>query len=456
MNVIMIVADTVVTDYLGVHGGHVHTPNLDRLAAESVDFVSAQAASFPTVPARADYLTGRYALTDIGWGPLPRDLRTLPEYLAESGVSCCGVVDTPFYKVKGYNYDRGFRWFADIPVQDVARLSADPRVQSNTPLVRGPWLTEHDHCAPVTFTEAEKHLDLLVQAGEPFFLYVDTWDPHEPWDAPRWYTERYLPGYDGRLVKPAYATLDNLAQFDYTADDVAIARACYSGKLEMVDRWLGRFLDSADALGLRHDTAVIFTTDHGFCFGEHGLFGKMIADRSMAEPALRRWLRSPLWRDIVNVPLFVRLPGNDPRVDERLVSAVDLAPTITDIFGLEAPDQFLGRSLLPLVTSPQGPGREVAISAMPLANAGSDLVSVVDDITRQVREWQPVTVTTDDWTMLWSVRQEPCELYDRRSDPNQTTNVAADHPSVVERLHALMIGELEVAGASAHHIDARR
>ena len=71
MNVIMIVADTVVTDYLGVHGGHVHTPNLDRLAAESVDFLSAHAASFPTVPARADYLTGQYALTDIGWGPLP-------------------------------------------------------------------------------------------------------------------------------------------------------------------------------------------------------------------------------------------------------------------------------------------------------------------------------------------------------------------------------------------------
>ena len=250
--------------------------------------------------------------------------------------------------------------------------------------------------------------------------------------------------------------MQNLAEFDYTAEDVAIARACYSGKLEMVDRWLGRFLDTVDALGLRGDTAVIFTTDHGFCFGEHDLFGKMIADRSMENPGLRRWLRSPLWRDIVNVPLFVRLPGNAPRPDERLVSAVDIAPTITDIFAIEPPDQFLGRSLLPLVTSPDGPGREVAISAMPLANAGTDLVSVVDDITRQVTEWQPITVTTDDWTMLWSVRDEPCELYNRRTDPNQTINVAADHPAEVERLHALMIRELEVAGASAHHLDARR
>ena len=232
MNVIMIVADTVVTDYLGVHGGHVHTPNLDRLAAESVDFLSAHAASFPTVP----------------------------------------------------------------------------------------------------------------------------------------------------------------------------ARACYSGKLEMVDRWL----------------------------------------------------RSPLWRDIVNVPLFVRLPGNAPRTDQRLVSAIDLAPTITDLFKVETPPQFLGRSLLPLVTSPDGPDREATISAMPLANAGTDLVSVVDDVTRQVREWQPITVTTDDWTMLWSVRDEPCELYDRRSDRNQTTNMAADHPTDVERLHALMIRELEKAGASTHHVDARR
>ena len=82
-----------------------------------MDFLSAHAASFPTVPARADYLTGRYALTDIGWGPLPRNLGTLPEFLSEAGISCCGVVDTPFYKVKGYNYDHGFRWFADIPSQ---------------------------------------------------------------------------------------------------------------------------------------------------------------------------------------------------------------------------------------------------------------------------------------------------------------------------------------------------
>ena len=302
----------------------------------------------------------------------------------------------------------------------------------------------------------EKHLDVLAQAGEPFFLYVDTWDPHEPWDAPRWYTERYLPGYDGRLVNPAYTTLENLAQFGCTVEDVAIARACYSGKLEMVDRWLGRFLDTVDALGLRDGTAVVFTTDHGFCFGEHDLFGKMIADRSRTDPGMRRWLRSPLWRDIANVPLLVRLPGNRSRADARLVSAIDLAPTITDLFGLETPEQFLGSSLLPLVTSPQGPGREVAISAMPLANVGTDLVSVVDDVTRQVGEWQPITVTTDDWTMLWSIRDEPCELYDRRSDRGQRANVASEHPGEVERLHSLMISELELADASSHHLDPRR
>jgi len=90
----------------------------------------------------------------------------------------------------------------------------------------------------------------------------------------------------------------------------------------------------------------------------------MIADRSRTDPGMRRWLRSPLWRDIANVPLLVRLPGNRSRADARLVSAIDLAPTITDLFGLETPEQFLGSSLLPLVTSPQGPGREVAISAI--------------------------------------------------------------------------------------------
>ena len=449
-NVVMIVADTVRTDYLGVHGGHVHTPNLDGLGKRSVDFRNHKIASFPTVPTRADFLTGQYALAGIGWGPLPLEMPIVPHLLQTAGVTTAGVVDTPFYRIKGYNYDRGFDFFYDLELQQVGQLTTDPRHRNPARLVPEPWVTEFEHAAPQTMTLAEKCLEQLVDRDR-FFLYVDTWDPHEPWDAPAWYTKRYMPEFDGRLVNPAYG---NYKERSLSEADMKAAWASYSGKMTMVDRWIGRVLDRIDSMGLGDDTAIMFTTDHGFYFGERGgQLGKMIA--GPPEKGERRWLRSPLHSEVTDIPLFLHIPGEEPREETRLSSAIDIAPTLAGLFGLDKQEWMLGRSLLDYVDSADAAEDEIAISAMPLAVPGRASVSVVDDVMRGVVEWQPITATSGNWTLLFATWDDRIELYNTAQDPSQAVNVAADNPQVVRDLHAKLMAELVRAGADDEQLDAR-
>lgn len=437
-NVIVILADTVRRDELGINGGATHTPNLDALGRESTRFDRAHAASFPTVPARADYFTGRYSFPATGWGPLPREASTIAELLTAAGVTTAAVVDTPFYMSTGFNLDRGFVHFYDVPGQQ-------PLAYRRSPLIPTPRVTELDHCAPRTITTAEQCLEQL-RSRAPFLLWVDTWDPHEPWDPPPWYVERYKPDYDGRVVWPPYR---RAADAGLTDDDLATAVACYRGKLTMVDRWIGRLLDRVDTLNLADDTVVVFLSDHGFYLGERGgLLGKLI--RHVDASGTARWRRSPLYHEIVEVPLWLRLPEREERIDPRLVSAVDVAPTILELFGVEVPASFHGRSLLGRAAV-----RDVALTALPLAEPGTPS-RVVDDVFRVIDEWQPVTVTTDRWRLLFSRREDPVELYDLASDRGETENVAEESPDVVRQLHELMVGELRHAGTSDADLTPRQ
>jgi arylsulfatase A-like enzyme len=464
----MIVSDTVRQDYFGVNGGRVLTPNLDALARESVYFRRAYANSFPTMPTRADYLTGTYALTNIGWGPLPRRTVTVPQILADDGVTTVGVVDTPFYVRRGYNYDRGFEYFFDLQTQfrmintlkrklypDRAAQFDDPRSPKGTELLEPlEPMTEYDYCAPQTMTTAEKALERLT--GKRFFLLVDTWDPHEPWNPPNYYVKKYKPDYDGRVVDPVYRSY---ADGGLTDDDLETAIACYCGELEMVDRWIGRLLERLESLRLADDTAVIFVSDHGFYLGEYGQLGKLIArNPNVADPTTKGWLRSPLYPEVCHVPLMMRVPGVTGRNEHRVVSsAINMAPTILDLFGIDKPEHMLGRSLLPLVQSTKESGDEIAITAMPLARSGAG-TRVVDDSLRRVDEWQPITVTTNHWMMLFARWDEPIELYELDVDAQENKlgrNLADDRPEVVRELHAKLIAELKRAGANEEAIAAR-
>ena len=358
MNVIWIVADTFRQDHLGAYGnGNIHTPALDTLASRSVRFDRHYAAGFPTMPTRADHATGRWTMSFMGWEPLPSGAETLAGLLAADGIHTAAMVDTPFYLRGEMNYDRGFQTFATYPGQSLADVDVLPSGREAMD-ARAAWRFESDRNVAQTMTMAMRWLEGHYK--EDFFLYVDTWDPHEPWDAPEYYTKLYAPDYDGEVMRPTYGRWQDTP--GHTRAMVDKAHATYCGEVTMVDTWVGHLLRLAENMGLMENTAVIFTSHHGFYFGEHGgLFGKMTLARQQ-DGTLHSggdwWDFCPLYEEVAKVPLIVYVPGVDPGASGGLTSAVDLMPTVLEIMGRPIPPWVEGVSLLPSVRDPAAAGRD--------------------------------------------------------------------------------------------------
>ena len=433
MNIILIVSDTLRYDHLGCNGNErIYTPHIDRFAERCVVFDRCYAASFPTMPMRADLFTGKWTFTYLGWAPLPREEVILPELLRRNGYLTTAVVDTPFFIRNGYHYDRGFVDFIWVRGQGPERrdLNYERRY-------------EEDYCAPRTIIAAERWLEKHYK--ERFFLYIDTWDPHEPWDPPRWYVERYLPDYDGRVVAPCYWEYEERG---VSEEDLKVAHACYCGEVSMVDRWVGRLIDKLEAMGLMENTAIIFTADHGFYFGEHGQFGKARLEKG-------KWFRSPIYEEVARIPLLVYIPGVEPRRTNALVSAVDIMPTVLEMAGVEIPETVQGRSLMPIIRGEEERGRDFVVTSLPLYNPG-DVTRAVDAFERNVVEFVPSTITTEEWSLLYSAEGQPVELYNLREDPKQERDVSSEHPDVVKELHGMFVSLLEEAGTDPRYFEPRR
>lgn len=448
MNIVLIISDTFRQDHLSCYGNPwIHTPHLDRFSEQAIVFDRCYAASFPTVPNRADVLTGKYSFTYLGWVPLPHEETTLPQLLAETGYSTMGITDTPFYVRNGYGYDRGFADFIWIRGQDYAGPERDNVIYGRR--------YEKDYFAPATLGAAERWLERHYK--EKFFLLVDTWDPHEPWDPPDYYVEIYRKDHDGRPSPwPCYWSWK---QAGLSEEDVKRAHAHYCGEVTMVDRWIGRLLERIESLGLLEHTAIIFTSDHGHYFGEHGLFGKamMRGEHSFypATVSVGRWYRSPLYEEVTRVPLLIYLPQAEATRIDALVSSPDLMPTVLELAGLEIPEAVRASSVVPLLHGKRDRVHDFIVTSWPLYNLGQQ-IRVVDDIERRVAEPLPSTITDGEWTLLYAIEGEPVELYHTASDPKQQENVFEGNETIARDLHTKFVRFLEEMGTDEVFLASRR
>jgi arylsulfatase A-like enzyme len=423
MNIILIISDTFRRDHLGCYGNRaIQTPNLNRFADQAVVFERCYAASFPTMPNRADILTGKHTFTYLGWAPLPRQETTLPQLLSQAGYSTAAIVDTPFYIRNGYGYDRGFDNFVWIRGQQPGPERSD---------VTRNWRLEKDRFAPRTLTTAEQWLE--GHRRERFFLLLDTWDPHEPWDPPDHYVEQYLKAHDGRPAPlPCYWSWREVG---LSQEDVSAAHAHYCGEITMVDRWIGRMFERLESLGLSEDTAVIFTSDHGFYFGEHGLLGK-------ARLRAGQWHWSPLHDEVARIPLMVYVPGIEPTRVDALVGPPDVMPTILELAGLHVPSVVQGQSMLPMLRGEKHRNRDVSVTSWPLYNP-RERTRVIDDLERGIVEPLPSTIRDDEWTLVCATQGQEVELYHTATDPGQIRNAIEENERIASALHAQLIAFLE-------------
>jgi arylsulfatase A-like enzyme len=312
-------------------------------------FDNAYIGSYPCMPARQDFWTGRLNFLWRGWSPLEYAEDDLVSILHRAGKPSMLITD--HYHLWNYgsgNYHMSFSGVEFIRGQERDNWRTDPDVPIRWPArpskLNHMWeryarntahrRVEEDFFPAQVFSRAIQWVE-DNHTLEDFFLLIDCFDPHEPFDPPQEYVELYDPGYEGEsLVWPRYGTP---ATHEYSAGEINHCHALYCGEITLVDRWLGRFMDKVEERSLLSNTAIIVTSDHGFLFGEHDWIGK----------------HSPtLYQHIVHTPLILyhphqRQPGG--RV-AALAQMLDLQPTVLECLGLKTPAGIHGRSLVPLVT----------------------------------------------------------------------------------------------------------
>ena len=431
-NVVLIIMDSLRKDHVGIYGHDraAQTPNLDALAQDSLRFTRAIPESMPTINARRAIHTGTRTWPfrnwdppqgeDIilqGWQPIPLDQVTLAEVMRASGYQTMMVTDNMHQFKASYDMHRGFdvwdffrgqttdnyqpNWTYDPAMVDralmegnVPAMTAQMKQYFSNVAARQ---TEADWFAPQVFTRASEFLEFGKEDERPFFLTVDSYDPHEPWDPP----EEYVRMYDDEPydLKEPFSVI--YGPSDYLAErELQRMRARYSAELTMADRWLGRFMDKMEELNLFEDTLVLLLSDHGMILGEHGLVGKP---------------HYALYPETVDVPFMIRHPGGklSGDTDDYFASTHDVAPTILGHLGIDPPEQMTGQNLMTLFEGGEPEAR--------------------DHFTLGYHDH--VWTRDDRYAMFSADDGSGAKLFDVQQDPGMNDDIAAGNPDVVKRMY---------------------
>jgi len=362
-NVIVVLLDSLNRHMLGSYGGtEFDTPNLDAFAARSTQFERHVTGSLPCMPARHDILCGALDFLWKPWGSIEVWETPVTHSLRSAGVKTMLVSDHPhLFETGGENYHTDFdawdylRGHEDDPWQTVADPSwvGTPALPARrAPIARASdlgrtWFrSEQDFPGPKTMTSAARWLDRNAGKHERFMLFIDEFDPHEPFDTPRPWADRYDPTWEGdRIIWPTYSSAA-VASGAITAREGRHIRANYGSKLSMIDHWFGEVMNAITRNGLWDDTAVVVCTDHGHYLGEKDIFGKPMVMQ---------------YEPMGHTPLMIAWPGLGPGRCESLSTNVDLHATICDVFGVVAEHRTHGTSLVPHLRTTSADSRDWAI-----------------------------------------------------------------------------------------------
>lgn len=415
-NVVLVLLDSLNRHLLGCYGGREFaTPNIDRLAGRSMRFDRHYVGSLPCMPARHDILCGALDFLWRPWGSVEIWEDAITAHLRAAGVVSQLITDHPhLFETGGENYhvdftawdyQRGHEGDAWKTRPDPSWAGAPSFGRGHMPYdnSRGWFRVEADFPGPRTLEAGARWLDENAGAHDRFFLMIDEFDPHEPFDTPEPYASLYDPDWQGpHLIWPPYV-VGGLAKGVITQRQGRQIRASYGAKLTMIDAWLGRILDLMDRKNLWDDTLVILCTDHGHYLGERDIWGKPAA---------------PLFQTIAHIPLLMAAPGVSPGACGALTTSVDLFATLKDVFAIgETRQAAHGVSLIPLLT-----GERMEVRDHVLAGVWGREVHLIERDAKYVRAPTganaPLAVYSNRWsTMPTHVlsRQQEMPLPDDRA-----------------------------------------
>ncbi len=449
-NIILLITDTFRYDNLLDRGERtVRTPELNKFGQErAVSVDGFYVGSFPTIPHRTDVATGVTGWIRYGWQPIDKSSPNhIAALLRQAGYVSQLICDCPH--LFPARFDRAFDAAyqtrgqeGDVPLlhlnDEVLELLPETKTRRD-PRVRGALLpnlhrwtnryyeVEEDTFAARTGRAAIRWLEENYKVN-PFFLWVDFFDPHEPWDPPEYMVRRYDPAYHGEpMFHPNYGPSDI-----YSENELTNLWAHYAAEAELVDRWLGRVLQKLDDLDLWDDSLVIITSDHGMSIGEHGRTGKS----NIWESDKRFW---PIYPEIAHVP-FLIAGGELPQGVNRnfWAQAADILPTCCDLAGITiTPSEPLnGRSFAQALMHGES-HREHIVSGCHIKPKDGKIPP---------RATMPC-LYKDSWAYIPVGAFGMPELYDLSSDPLGERDVASSHPKTIRELHDVFLHELRSLGA---------
>lgn len=432
-NLIVIVSDTLRTAQMGCYGNKkIHTPNLDSFANECVVFDCAYPESLPTIPVRRALHTGRrvYPFSNYkpvkwdivylpGWQPMDNGEDTLTENLVEAGYYTGFVTDTLPYFAPGMNFTRGFWQWEFIRGQQQDRWRSPATVSSqklakygNPKEMKKEFLKNLVvwHVANTAYIHSEEDtttakvfrwaMDFIKdnRQVQPFYLLIDCFDPHEPWEAPDSYLEMYAnPNYEGRTI---IHTFSDLVNKQMTQEEKEHIIAHYSGLVTLVDTWFGYFINKLKRLDLWENSLIIFLSDHGTNFADNpeGVIGKP---------------HYALYPGVMHIPLLIHFPNNEGRGQRfsQLVYNIDATATLYEYTGIHSRMNVDGQSLYPLVKDRKWEERKY------LTSRYGDTVWY-----RDKKHW-----------VIIDVSGEPRAVFDIQKDPNCQNKIVSNTDDVVKK-----------------------
>lgn len=388
--VLLISVDTLRADFLGVYNpDRPITPNLDQFAADSVVFTNATSQAATTLISHTSIFDGLYPFTHkTTTHAVPVSTPELPfRRMLDAGMTVSAIYSPGQLNPKTLR---------NQPFTSSERLSKI-----------GPRGDRHE----LPDLERKSFKWLKAHADQPFLLFLHTYEVHCPYTPPEPYRSRYAGWYQGTVDPRGKCGIRDYSQMRLTATDYRFLSDLYAGSVAYFDDFFGRLIEELKDLGLYDKTLIVFTSDHGESFGEHGHVG-----------------HGKLWWVDLHVPLIIRFPGLEPNRVDRPVETVDIMPTLFAALGLEAPYRFQGRSLLPdLLGENDSPGKERF---------------------RIAEGRRQVAITSGPWMLTTTKEGEQAPvLWNHDSDPEEKEDVARRNPARVRRM--LQVYFSQVADARA-------
>jgi len=413
VNVIVVLVDALRADHLGCYGyGRPVSPSLDAFAQEGVRFERCYAQASWTSPSVASLLTSLYpSMHNVSYfHGLPHEAITLAELLQKQGfVTYCYLANPAIRSI--YNFNQGFDFFDDY----LMRASASRAVFRSLPKVfrmvarilgvRGTKWEDNDSASIANkriFSWLETHKD------QNFFMYLHYMDPHSPYAAPYPY---------------------NMMFYSLKEKEIAQSVARYDSEIRFFDDCFKEFLEKLKVLGIYEKTIIIFVSDHGEAFLEHG----------------QREHGNTVYEEEVWVPLMVKY--NNRAAQGKVIAApvrlIDVMPTIVDLLGVKTSNAMEGRSLVPFLQGEKTgvPAPDVFIEKTLELGASVSSGMIEEGKWKYIVSKLPVAGKSGE--------QEKEELFDLSLDPQELKNLAAEKPERLRHMRQSVRRYQEYCGQKA-------